>query len=482
MRLINPSNDETFIEIIIDRGARGQAGLPGPPGPPGEIPPSSSIFISQAADMNMQGGVAGNFMRWNGSSFVLATTVLDDHLDVTASAPNNGDALIYNGTAWTSGSVSGGSGVYVLKNGDTMTGQLDMTSHKIIGVTNPTNPQEAATKSYVDTTVIASGTLILSGTGIPGAGTGAETNYYVDTTNKALYGPKTGSTWPLNIKGLPSGGATNTVLSKSSATDYATGWNALPASSLTLTGSGPPVEATGTNGNYYSDTLSGILYGPKASVSYGPRIFQVTTNPSSGGIVSPSTGQLRIYRTGSDAVDYGPIMEQHLKIGSRIKLVTGGRTHAATISSGGSPSGAWTWVEIGLDVWPVTAWTNGETVVSNLNSATTGDAHWPVTVKLDNYAPNVAPSLMSRRLLILFNPPMRISLSSSLWLLLWLWHSRPLLGHRFLQVLCLISYGTVSANLLLLLAQARVCLVRRVLSSELDIQCVQQLRLLAPPG
>lgn len=45
--------------------------------------------------------------------------------------------------------------------GGTMTGQIDMGSHKIVNLTNPTNPQDAATKAYAD--AIAGGfTVILA--------------------------------------------------------------------------------------------------------------------------------------------------------------------------------------------------------------------------------------------------------------------------------------------------------------------------------
>ena len=40
----------------------------------------------------------------------------------------------------------------VLKSGDKMTGELDMSANRVTGVANPTDSQDTATKAYVDTT------------------------------------------------------------------------------------------------------------------------------------------------------------------------------------------------------------------------------------------------------------------------------------------------------------------------------------------
>lgn len=41
----------------------------------------------------------------------------------------------------------------------------------------------------------ANGKTLLSGSGAPGSGTGAEGDFYIDTTADAIYGPKTAGAW-----------------------------------------------------------------------------------------------------------------------------------------------------------------------------------------------------------------------------------------------------------------------------------------------
>jgi hypothetical protein len=67
--------------------------------------------------------------------------------------------------------------------------------------------------------------------------------------------------------GLPTGGNATDVLTKKSATDYDTVWQHEPA---TLSGLGPPATSLGQPGDYYIDTQTSIMYGPKASAAPPP--------------------------------------------------------------------------------------------------------------------------------------------------------------------------------------------------------------------
>jgi hypothetical protein len=70
---------------------------------------------------------------------------------------------------------------------------------------------------------------------------------------------------------VPTGGAAGEVLTKTSATDYATDWQTPSGGGSTiLTGTGPPTAGTGAEGDYYIDTDADTLYGPKAGSVYGP--------------------------------------------------------------------------------------------------------------------------------------------------------------------------------------------------------------------
>jgi hypothetical protein len=62
--------------------------------------------------------------------------------------------------------LSSDQGNYVLKAGDTMSGALAMGGNKITGVDDPTDPQDAATKAYVDTAVAGGSQWVTSGSDI----------------------------------------------------------------------------------------------------------------------------------------------------------------------------------------------------------------------------------------------------------------------------------------------------------------------------
>ncbi len=114
------------------------------------------------------------------------------------------------------------------------------------------------------------GKTILNGNGPPPIQLGSHNDFYIDTYNHVLYGPKTSSGWgsgisllgpigPQGPQGIPgpigppgpSGpGATNTI----------------------LTGNGIPSSSLGNNGDYYMDISNSnnpILYGPKTSSGWG---------------------------------------------------------------------------------------------------------------------------------------------------------------------------------------------------------------------
>jgi hypothetical protein len=87
----------------------------------------------------------------------------------------------------------------------------------------------------------ADGQTLLSGDGAPDAGTGNDGDFYIDTTNDYLYGPKAGGVWP--TPGLYLVGQDGRTL---------------------LNGDGAPGAGTGNDGDFYIDTTNDYLYGPKA--------------------------------------------------------------------------------------------------------------------------------------------------------------------------------------------------------------------------
>ena len=58
----------------------------------------------------------------------------------------------------------------------------------------------------IEAAIGGSGTVWLNGSGAPSSGTGADGNYYLDTTGNVLYGPKASGAWPT---GIPLGGGSS---------------------------------------------------------------------------------------------------------------------------------------------------------------------------------------------------------------------------------------------------------------------------------
>jgi len=85
---------------------------------------------------------------------------------------------------------------------------------------------------------------VLNGSGVPGGGTGANGDFYIDTTAHAIYGPKTAGAWGSATSLIgPSGTAANTI------------WN----------GSGDPSTGDGVDGDFWINTTSNKIFGPKAT-------------------------------------------------------------------------------------------------------------------------------------------------------------------------------------------------------------------------
>lgn len=95
------------------------------------------------------------------------------------------------------------------------------------------------------------GAQIYSGSGSPDASVGVVGDFYIDTANQNLYGPKTDSGWGSAID-----------LNGEDGADGEDG-------SQIYSGSGSPDASLGTTGDYYFDTANKDLYGPKTDSGWG---------------------------------------------------------------------------------------------------------------------------------------------------------------------------------------------------------------------
>ncbi len=94
--------------------------------------------------------------------------------------------------------------------------------------------------------------------GAPGNNIGADGDYYLDTTTWTLYGPKANGQWPAGVAlaGQPGSGG--------GGTGGTGGGTPVGNGNHVLYGTGAPTDSVGVDGDFYYDTSTGTLYGPKA--------------------------------------------------------------------------------------------------------------------------------------------------------------------------------------------------------------------------
>ena len=117
-----------------------------------------------------------------------------------------------------------------------------------------------------------SGTLVRSGSDAPANTLGNNGDWFIETTNNRLYGPKADNEWPGEFVSLVG-----------------------PSGTLVRSGSDEPADSLGNNGDWYIDSTSHVLYGPKAS----------NTWPTPGTNLVGPQGQQGIQGEGSATVTIG---------------------------------------------------------------------------------------------------------------------------------------------------------------------------------
>ena len=218
---------------------------------------------------------------------------------------------------------------------------------------------------------VAGGLAVLrNGAGAPPDVTGASGDFWIDTLNNRLYGPRGLSTWPAVYVSLIGPAGANGA---PGAAGLAGAAGAIgPAGTRVLNGSAAPAAAVGNNNDFYIDTAASILYGPKAAgawpvpgVSLTPSIKSFYVNPSVGSTGNGS--ESAPYLSLSDAVASATTdastrtLELYLKPGvlrapiifdsARFrKILIRGQQGRKTIIR---PSELWTsgWTNVSGDVW-----------------------------------------------------------------------------------------------------------------------------------
>lgn len=125
------------------------------------------------------------------------------------------------------------------------------------------------------------------GTGAPNSEVGYDGDFYVDTAGLIFYGPRMAGAWGLgqSLRGTtgpagPTGAQGATGPTGPAGSSGSTGATGADGRTI-LSGSTAPASSAGANGDYYIDTATITLYGPKASGAW----------PSGVSLVGPSGGR-----------------------------------------------------------------------------------------------------------------------------------------------------------------------------------------------
>jgi hypothetical protein len=121
------------------------------------------------------------------------------------------------------------------------------------GATGPQGPIGAAG---------ANGKTVINGSTNPAAGTGQDGDFYINTATNTLFGPKVSGAWPLGVSLIGPIGATGPA--GAAGVNGVAGANGLDGKTV-LNGTTDPGSSTGENGDFYINTTSNKIFGPKAS-------------------------------------------------------------------------------------------------------------------------------------------------------------------------------------------------------------------------
>jgi hypothetical protein len=220
-------------------------------------------------------------------------------LDLTTTTPAAGQGLVYNGSAFVPGAVGGGTPGPMGPQGPAgATGATGATGPQgPQGVTGATGAQGPVGATGAAGTNGIDGKTVRNGVGAPAAALGVDGDFYLNTATNVIYGPKgsiTAGQWPASGTSLvgpagaqgvagPTGtagatgsqgpqgltGATGATGSQGVAgAAGAAGTNGVDGKAL-RNGVGAPAAALGVDGDFYLNTATNVIYGPKGSVTAG---------------------------------------------------------------------------------------------------------------------------------------------------------------------------------------------------------------------
>ena len=139
----------------------------------------------------------------------------------------------------------------------------------LIGAAGPEGDPGAPGADGLDGSDGADGRTVLSGPGAPSSGLGANGDFYIDTTDWDIYGPKTVGAWGSGTSLVgPAGAPGADGLDGSDGAAGADGADGVDGRTV-LSGTGAPSSGLGANGDFYIDTTDWDIYGPKTAGAWG---------------------------------------------------------------------------------------------------------------------------------------------------------------------------------------------------------------------
>ena len=229
-------------------GADGHDGAPGAQGPAGPAGPQGPAGNDGAPGAPGAPGADGA----NGKTVLSGTTAPDDTNDGV-----NGDFYIDTSTNKIYGPKAGGSwpaGVS-LKGEQGVPGADGAPGAP--GAQGPAGPAGPQGPIGPQGPAGADGKTVLNGAIAPAAGVGTNGDFYIDTTESKIYGPKAGGAWPAGVSLKGAQGSQGTP-----------GTNGTNGKTV-LNGTVAPVSGTGTEGDFYINTTESKIYGPKVGTNWG---------------------------------------------------------------------------------------------------------------------------------------------------------------------------------------------------------------------
>jgi hypothetical protein len=182
----------------------------------------------------------------------------------------------------------------------------------------------------------ADGLSVLSGAGAPDAGLGVDGEFYIDTVATAIYGPKTAGAWGsptslIGADGAPGVNGTDGAPGTNGA-DGAPGADGIDGRTI-LSGTVDPTTE-GENGDFYINTSSSTLFGPKATGTWPSGVLLIGADGADGADGAPGAAGAngidgRTILNGSGAPDSGLGVDGDFYIDTTADAIYGPKTAGA---------------------------------------------------------------------------------------------------------------------------------------------------------